>query len=166
MCNLYKSADDATLNVTSKSLYILILTSSTVAQFAEHQYLIRGRRMHALIAGPLLAALVACTGYLFFLRQQKHFTGKLGPRETSPSRGNPGDKIVLTGFFTPVGKLAGSVSPFTNKIETFLRFAGLPFTTENGGFAGSPKGRVCCLHCALHHATTACQFIGLMSKHM
>ncbi|KAL0040804.1 hypothetical protein WJX79_005933 [Trebouxia sp. C0005] len=49
---------------------------------------------------------------------------------------------VDASFFTPVGKLAGSVSPFTNKIETYLRFAGLPHRTENGGFAGSPKGRL------------------------
>ncbi|KAA6421446.1 MAG: hypothetical protein FRX49_08723, partial [Trebouxia sp. A1-2] len=86
--------------------------------------------------------LTATAGYLFFLRQQKQFTGNLGTRETSPTKGSPGDKIVLTGFFTPVGKLAGSVSPFTNKIETYLRFAGLPHRTENGGFAGSPKGRL------------------------
>ena len=111
--------------------------------------------MHALIAVSLLAAFLACAGYLFLLRQQNQFTGNLGPRETSPSRGNPGEKIVLTGFFTPVGKLAGSVSPFTNKVETFLRFAGLPFTTDDGSFAGSPKGRVCFFTCRLTCAYTA-----------
>lgn len=104
--------------------------------------------MQALIALLLLILLIASAGYLFFLRQQKQFTGNLGPRETSPTKGSPGDKIVLTGFFTPVGKLAGSVSPFTNKIETYLRFADLPHKTENGGFAGSPKGRVCSLFLA------------------
>ena len=98
--------------------------------------------MQVLLAFLLVALAITLTGYLFFLRQQKQFTGNLGSRETSPTKGHPGDKIVLTGFFTPVGKLAGSVSPFTSKIETYLRFAGLPFKTENGGFAGSPKGRV------------------------
>ena len=99
--------------------------------------------MQVFLALLLLILLTAAAGYLFFLRQQKQFTGNLGPRETSPTKGSPGDKIVLTGSFTPVRKLAGSVSPFTNKIETYLRFAGLPHKTENGGFASSPKGRVC-----------------------
>ena len=103
--------------------------------------------MHALVAVSLLASLAACAGYFFFMRQQKQFTGNLGPRKTSPTRGNPGDDIVLIGFFTPVGELFGSVSPFTNKIETYLRFAGFPFKLENGGFAGSPKGRVCSCTC-------------------
>ncbi len=114
--------------------------------------------MQALIALLLLILLTASAGYLFFLRQQKQFTGNLGPRQTSPTNGSPGDKIVLTGFFTPVGKLAGSVSPFTNKIETYLRFAGLAHKTENGGFAGSPKGRVCSSFLLLHllHLKEAC----------
>ena len=90
----------------------------------------------------LVAGLIGLAGYLYFVRTVKQFTGNLGPRESSPVRGTPGDKIVLTGFFTPVGRLAGSVSPFTNKIETYLRFAGLPFKVQDGGFAGSPKGRV------------------------
>ena len=115
-------------------------------KFAGDRLTVSGS-MHALIAALLLASLAACAGYLFFLRQQKQFTGNLGPRKTSPTRGNPGDDIVVTGFFTPVGKLAGSVSPFTSKIETYLRFADLPFKTENGGFAGSPKGRVCSCTC-------------------
>ena len=111
--------------------------------------------MHALVAVSLLASLAACAGYLLFLRQQKQFTGNLGPRKISPTRGNPGDDIVITGFFTPVGKLAGSVSPFTNKIETYLRFAGLSFKTENGGFAGSPKGRVCSCTCSRAAASSS-----------
>ena len=98
--------------------------------------------MQPLVTAAIAAALIGLTGYLYFLRQVKQFTGNLGPRETSPVKGVPGDKIVLTGFFAPVGRLVGSVSPFTNKIETYLRFAGLPFKTENGGFSGSPKGRV------------------------
>ena len=106
--------------------------------------------MKVFITILLFTLLTATAGYLFFLRQQKQFTGNLGTRETSPTKGSPGDKIVLTGFFTPVGKLAGSVSPFTNKIETYLRFAGLPHRTENGGFAGSPKGRVRFLFLLLH----------------
>lgn len=86
--------------------------------------------------------LIGFTGYLYFLKQVKQFTGNLGPRETSPVKGTPGGKIVLTGFFTPVGRLVGSVSPFTNKVETYLRFAGLQHETRDGPFAGSPKGRV------------------------
>lgn len=98
--------------------------------------------MPALSTVLLLASSIILTGYLFFLRQRKQFTGNLGPRETSPVKGTPGDPIVVTGFFTPVGRLAGSVSPFTNKVETYLRFAGLPFKVQDGGFAGAPKGRV------------------------
>lgn len=98
--------------------------------------------MQTFLLSLLLATLSLLAGYLFFLRQQKQFTGNLGTRETSPQKGTPGDKIVVTGFFTPVGNLTGSVSPFTSKIETYLRFAGLPFKTQDGGFAGSPKGRV------------------------
>ena len=97
--------------------------------------------MQAILTVLVFASIVS-TAYLFFLRQRKQFTGNLGPRETSPVKGTPGDPIVLTGFFTPVGKLAGSVSPFTNKVETYLRFAGLPFKAQDGGFAKSPKGRV------------------------
>ena len=112
--------------------------------------------MQALLGIVLVASLFMLTAYLLFLRQQRQFTGNLGPRQTSPTKGTPGDKIVLTGFFTPVGKLAGSVSPFTNKIETYLRFAGLPFKTENGGFAGSPKGRVVPHLHAMRRKCTSC----------
>lgn len=122
--------------------------------------------MHALVAVSLLASFAASAVYLFFLRQQKQFTGNLGPRRASPTRGSPGDDIVITGFFTPVGKLAGSVSPFTNKIETYLRFAGLPFKTENGGFAGSPKGRVCTCTCFLTRAYVAGPFHSASVNHV
>lgn len=104
--------------------------------------------MHVHVLVALFASLAAaCVGYFFLLRQQKQITGNLGSRTTSPTKGSPGDRIVVTGFFTPVGKLAGSVSPFTNKFETYLRLAGLPFETANGSFAGSPSGRVCSCNC-------------------
>ena len=98
--------------------------------------------MHVILTVALSVALIVLTGYVLFLRQQKQFTGNVGSRETSPAKGTPGGSILVTGFFTPVGKLAGSASPFTNKIETYLRFAGLRFEVQDGGFAGSPKGRV------------------------
>ena len=98
--------------------------------------------MQAFLAVVTLVLLLVWAAYVFFLRQQKQFTGNVGARETSPSKGSPGESIVLTGFFSPVGSLLGSVSPFTSKVETYLRFAGLPFKTRNGGFADSPKGRV------------------------
>ena len=98
--------------------------------------------MHAIFPIIYLCCAAVAAGYVYFLKSQRGFTGNLGTRETSPTKGASGGEIVLTGFFAPVGQLVGSVSPFTSKVETFLRFAGLKFRTENGGFAGSPKGRV------------------------
>ena len=98
--------------------------------------------MHPLLVVIYVVAALVTAAYVFFLRSQGQFTGNAGSRESSPSKGTPGGEIVLTGFFAPLGQLVGSVSPFTNKVETYLRFTGLPFRTQNGGFADAPKGRV------------------------
>lgn len=98
--------------------------------------------MHPLLVAIYVVAALITAAWVFFLRSQGQFTGNAGSRESSPSKGTPGGEIVLTGFFAPLGQLVGSVSPFTNKVETYLRFTGLPFRTQNGGFADAPKGRL------------------------
>ena len=90
--------------------------------------------------GILLAAAVGA--YAFFAKLQNSLTGNLGLRRTNPTYGRAGDNIEIHSFFTPVGSCVGSVSPFTNKIEAFLRFSGLPYQAIPSGFADSPNGRV------------------------
>ena len=92
------------------------------------------------LSAAVIAISAAC--YALFVKLQNSLTGNLGSRRTNPTRGSPGGKIVIHSFFTPVGKLAASASPFTAKIEAFLRFKGLAYTEESSGFDASPNGRV------------------------
>ena len=103
------------------------------------------------VAAVIAALCLGC--YAFFLKLKHSLTGNLGLRLTQPASGAPGGKILLNGFFTPVGNLASSASPFTAKIETFLRMKGLPYTEKVSDFATSPNGRV-------SHLQTCKPFIG------
>ena len=80
---------------------------------------------------------------VFYLRLVSAFTGNLGKRLTNPSRGKPGEQIALHAIFLPVPGCGGTASPFTTKIEAYLRMAGLPYKTRSADLVSSPNGRVC-----------------------
>lgn len=92
------------------------------------------------LAGCVLA--VALIAAVFYLRLVSAFTGNLGKRLTNPSRGKPGEQIDLHAIFLPVPGCGGTASPFTTKIEAYLRMAGLPYKTRSADLVSSPNGRV------------------------
>ena len=104
---------------------------------------LRGMGMSWLSIASCIVCAIALAGYAFFLKLQRSLTGNLGKRRTNPVQGSPGGQVVLHGFFTPVGKLCASASPFTAKVETYLRMRGLPYSTQSSDFSSSPNGRVC-----------------------
>lgn len=82
-------------------------------------------------------------GVVYFLLSLKwSLTGNLGNRTVNPLKGNSKDPLSLYGFFVPVEGLTTSISPFTSKVETYLRMNGIKFTSENTDFKSSPNGRV------------------------
>lgn len=89
-----------------------------------------------------LAAAIVGLAFAAFKKLESSMTGNLGKRNTNPKRGTPGDKIVLHSFFVQVGQLAGTLSPFTGKIQAYLRMRGLPYTEAPTDFTSSPNGRV------------------------
>ena len=55
------------------------------------------------------AAALAALGIWYYKRSEKAWTGNGGPRQSSPTKGTPGQKIVLHGFWSPAGSIC--VSP-------------------------------------------------------
>ena len=72
-----------------------------------------------------------CYRYLFWhkgsflLLSNSLWFGFSGGNKTIDTSGYPRDKVVLFQFFR--GAWAPSVSPFPIKLETYLRFAGIPY---------------------------------------
>ncbi|KAK9791849.1 hypothetical protein WJX73_002338 [Symbiochloris irregularis] len=91
----------------------------------------------------LAISAVALGGVAYFLLSLKwSLTGNLGQRKVNPLKGSAQDALTLYGFFVPVENLTSSISPFTSKIETYLRMNGIKFASENTDFKHSPNGRV------------------------
>ncbi|KAK9837988.1 hypothetical protein WJX74_009110 [Apatococcus lobatus] len=95
---------------------------------------------YLIVAGCVLA--VALLAAVFYFRLVSAFTGNLGKRRTNPATGNPGDTIELHAVFLPVPGCGGTASPFTTKIEAYLRMAGLPYKNKSSDLASSPNGRI------------------------
>ena len=79
---------------------------------------------------------------LYFRRLVSAFTGNLGQRLANPQSGTPGDKITLHSIYLPVHNCGGTRSPFTTKVEAYLRLAGLEYDTKPADLVSSPNGRV------------------------
>lgn len=91
----------------------------------------------------LAVSAIVLGGAVYFLLSLKwSLTGNLGQRIVNPLKGNPNDPLSLFGFFVPVAGLTTSISPFTSKVETYLRMNGIKFASENTDFKSSPNGRV------------------------
>ncbi|KAK9841894.1 hypothetical protein WJX84_010370, partial [Apatococcus fuscideae] len=78
---------------------------------------------------------------LYFRRLVSAFTGNLGQRLANPQSGTPGDKITLHSIYLPVHNCGGTRSPFTTKVEAYLRLAGLEYDTKPADLVSSPNGR-------------------------
>ena len=92
------------------------------------------------IAGCILVVILVAVA--FYARLVSAFTGNLGKRLTNPRVGQPGGPIELHAVFLPVPGCGGTMSPFTTKIEAYLRMADLPYKTKSSDLASSPNGRV------------------------
>ena len=71
---------------------------------------------HPAATTAISAALLAALGLWSWKKTDAAWTGNIGDRSSAPQKGNPGDPVEVHGFFTPVGELAASVSPFTAKV--------------------------------------------------
>ena len=119
---------------------LTVITAGRLSLFTKQAALFC--TMPALLTAALVIGVALLTGFLFFSKLTRSLTGNLGNRRVNPAQGRANESIVLFGFFLPFGKLTCSLSPYTAKIQAYLRFRGLKHTLENSDFVSSPNGRV------------------------